>query len=97
MFILKLLLKIILFPLYLMVCFIRTWVELLSKIGCGIGGRGERSMGSIIIMYVCQKMCRCVAIAVGMSFIAFLISFASVAVGVVLDGVRDKIGGFLAS
>ena len=97
MFILKLLLKIILFPLYLMVCFIRTWVELLSKIGCVILGLLYFIMLAIIIMYVYHKMWGCVAIALGMSFIAFLISFASVAVGVVLDGVRDKIGGFLAS
>ncbi len=97
MYILKLLLKIILFPLYLMVCFIRTWVELLSKIGFVILGLFYLIMLAIIIMYVYHKMWGCVAIALGMSFIAFLISFASVAVGVVLDGVRDKIGGFLAS
>lgn len=90
MYILKLLLKIILFPLYLMVCFIRTWVELLSKIGCVILGVFYLIMLAIIIMYVCQKMWGCVAIAVGMSFIAFLISFASVAVGVVIDGIGDK-------
>ena len=71
MFILKLLLKIILFPLYLMVCFIRTWVELLSKIGCVILGLLYFIMLAIIIMYVYHKMWGCVAIALGMSFIAF--------------------------
>ena len=38
MFVLRLLVKIILFPIFLMVCFIRTWVELLSRVGCVILG-----------------------------------------------------------
>ena len=38
MFILKLLVKIILLPVFLMVCFVRTWVEVLSRIGCVILG-----------------------------------------------------------
>ncbi len=97
MFILKLFVKIILFPVFLMVCFIRTWVDLLSKIGCVILGLFYLIMLAIIIMYVSKQMWGAVAISVGMSFAAFLVSFAAVAVGMVLDGIGDKIGEFLAS
>ena len=38
MFILKLLLKIALFPMFLIMCFIKSWVGVLSKIGCVILG-----------------------------------------------------------
>ena len=38
MFILKMFVKLLLIPVFLMVCFIRTWVELLSRIGCVILG-----------------------------------------------------------
>jgi hypothetical protein len=38
-----------------------------------------------------------VMIALGMSFGAFLVSFSAVAVGMVLEGIGDKIGEFLAS
>lgn len=97
MFILKLLVKIMLFPVFLMVCFIRTWVDLLSKIGCVILGLFYLIMLAIIIMYVSKQMWGAVAISVGMSFGAFLVSFVAVAVGMVLDGIGDKIGEFLAS
>ena len=63
MFILKLLVKIILFPVFLMVCFIRTWVDLLSKIGCVILGLFYLIMLAIIIMYACQHMWGAVMIA----------------------------------
>lgn len=97
MFILKLLVKIILFPVFLMVCFVRTWTDLLAKIGCVILGLFYLIMLAIIIMYVSKHMWGAVAISVGMSFAAFLVSFAAVAVGMVLEGIGDKIGEFLAS
>ena len=52
MFIIKLLAKMIMFPVFLMVCFIRTWVGVLSKIGCVILGLFYIIMLAIIIMYV---------------------------------------------
>lgn len=97
MFILKLLLKAILLPVFLMVCFIRTWVEVLSRIGCVILGLFYLVMLAIIIMYVSKQMWGAVAISVGMSFGAFLISFAAVAVGMILEGIGDKISEILAS
>ncbi|WP_029319204.1 hypothetical protein [Butyrivibrio sp. AE3004] len=97
MFVLKLLLKIILLPVFLMVCFIRTWVELLSRIGCVILGLFYLAMLVIIIMYVSKQMWGAVAISVGMSFGAFLITFAAVAVGMALEGIGDKISEILAS
>ncbi len=54
-------------------------------------------MLAIIIMYVSKQMWGAVAISVGMSFAAFLVSFAAMAVGMVLEGIGDKIGEFLAS
>ena len=96
MFILKLLVKIILLPIFLMVCFIRTWVEVLSKIGCVILGVFYLVMLAIIIMYVSKQMWGAVAISVGMSFLAFLVSFSAVAVGMVLEGIGDKLSDFLA-
>jgi hypothetical protein len=97
MFILKLLLKAILLPVFLMVCFIKTWVEVLSRIGCVILGVFYLVMLVIIIMYVSKQMWGAVAISVGMSFGAFLISFSAVAVGMVLEGIGDKIGEIIAS
>lgn len=97
MFMIKLLAKIIVFPVFLMVCFIRTWVSILSKIGCVILGLFYLIMLAIIIMYACQHMWGCVMIALGMSFGAFLVSFSAVAVGMVLEGIGDKMGEFLAS
>lgn len=97
MFVLKLLLKIILLPVFLMVCFIRTWVELLSRIGCVILGLFYLAMLVIIIMYVSKQMWGAVAISVGMSFGAFLITFAVVAVGMALEGIGDKLSELLAS
>ncbi len=97
MFMIKLLAKIIMFPVFLMVCFIRTWVGVLSKIGCVILGLFYLIMLAIIIMYACQHMWECVMIALGMSFAAFLVSFSAVAVGMTLEGIGDKIGEFLAS
>lgn len=97
MFILKLLLKAILLPVFLMVCFIRTWVEVLSRIGCVILGLFYLVMLAIIIMYVSKQMWGAVAISVGMSFGAFLISFAAVTVGMALEEVGNKINEILTS
>lgn len=97
MFILKLLLKAILFPVFLIVCFIRTWVEVLSRIGCVILGLFYLVMLAIIIMYVSKQMWGAVAISVGMSFGAFLLSFAAVAVGMALEGIGDKLSEIMAS
>lgn len=97
MFMIKLLAKIIILPVFLMVCFIRTWVGVLSKIGCVILGLYYLIMLAIIIMYACQHMWGAVMIALGMSFGAFLGSFSAVAVGMVLEGIGDKIGEFLTS
>jgi hypothetical protein len=97
MFLLKLLLKVILLPVFLVVCFIRTWVEVLSRIGGVILGLFFLVMLVIIIMYISKQMWGAVAISVGMSFAAFLISFAAVAVGMALEGIGDKISEILAS
>ncbi len=97
MFMIKLLAKIIMFPVFLMVCFIRTWVGVLSKIGCVILGLFYLIMLAIIIMYACQHMWGAVMIALGMSFGAFLVSFSAVAVGMVLEGIGNKIGDFFVS
>ena len=97
MLILKLFAKIILFPIFLIVCFIRSWVDLLSKIGCVILGLFYLLMLVILIMYVLKKMWGAVAITVCISFGAFLITFAAVAVGMVLEEIGDKIGELLVS
>ncbi len=97
MFMIKLLAKIIMFPVFLMVCFIRTWVGVISKIGCVILGLFYLIMLAIIIMYACQHMWGAVMIALGMSFGAFLVSFSAVAVGMVLEGIGNKIGDFFVS
>lgn len=96
MFILKLVVKIIMFPIFLMVCFIRTWVELLSKVGCVILGLFYLFMLAFIIMYVSKQMWGAVAIAVAMSFGAFIITFAAVAVGMALESIGDKIGELMS-
>ena len=97
MFILKMLVKILLIPVFLMVCFIRTWVELLSRIGCVVLGLFYLLMLTIIIMYITKQMWGAVIISLAMSFGAFLITFAAVAVGMALEGIGDKISEWLAS
>ena len=97
MFILKMLVKILLIPVFLMVCFIRTWVELLSRIGCVILGLFYLLMLAIIIMYITEQMWGAVVLSVIISFGAFLITFAAVAVGMALEGIGDKISELLAS
>ena len=97
MFILKMLVKILLIPVFLMVCFIRTWVELLSRIGCVILGLFYLLMLAIIIMYITKQMWGAVVLSVIISFGAFLITFAAVAVGMALEGIGDKISEILAS
>ena len=97
MVLLKLLLKILLYPAYIGVCFIRMWVEMLAKIGCVILGLFYFVMLAIIIMYACKHMWGCVAISVGMSFAGFLISLATVAIGTMLEGIGAKLGDILAS
>ncbi len=97
MFILKFLFKVILLPVFLMICFIRTWVEVLSRIGCVILGIFYLVMFAIIIMYVSKQMWGAVAISVGMSLGAFLISFSAVAVGMALEGIGEKLSSLLAS
>ena len=96
MFVFKLLVKIIMCPIFLMVCFIRTWVELLSRIGCVILGLFYMIMLAIIIMYIGKQMWGAVAISVAMSFGAFLITFAAVAVGMALESIGDKIGELMS-
>jgi hypothetical protein len=96
MFILKMFAKILLVPMFLMVCFIRTWVELLSRIGCVILGLFYLLMLAIIIMYITKQMWGAVVLSVIISFGAFLITFAAVAVGMALEGIGDKISEILA-
>ncbi len=95
MFILKLLLKAILLPIFLMVCFVKTWAEVLSKIGCIILGLFYIVMLAIIIMYVSKQMWGAVVISVVMSFVAFMIAFSTMAAGMVLDKISDKISELL--
>lgn len=95
MFILKLLLKVLLLPVFLMVCFIRSWVEVLSRIGCVILGLFYLVMLAIIIMYVSKQMWGAVAISVGMSFVAFLISFSTTAIVMILDEIGNRISDIL--
>ena len=96
MFILKMFAKILLVPMFLMVCFIRTWVELLSRIGCVILGLFYLLMLAIIIMYITKQMWGAVVLSVIISFGAFLITFAAVAVGMAMEGIGDKISEILA-
>ena len=96
MYILKMFVKLLLIPVFLMVCFIRTWVELLSRIGCVILGLFYLLMLAIIIMYITKQMWGAVVLSVIISFGAFLITFAAVAVGMALEGIGDKISEILA-
>ena len=97
MFMLKLILKMLLLPVFIGVCFIKTWVEVLSKIGCVVLGVFYLAMLAIIVMYACKHMWGCVAISVAISFVGFMVSFAAVAIGTVIEGIGDRLGDILAS
>ncbi len=73
----------------------KKWVDVLSKIGCVILGIFYLIMLVIIIMYVNKQMWGAVAISVGMSFVAFMISFCTVAVGMALEKIGDKIANMI--
>ena len=97
MFILKLLLKIALLPIFLIMCFIKSWVGVLSKIGCLILGLFYLLMLVIIVMYISMKMWDAVIMGVVFSFAAFLVTFGAVAVGVAIEDITDKLSNILAS
>ena len=97
MMILKLLLKIVLFPVFLIMCFIKSWVGVLSKIGCVILGLFYLLMLVIIVMYISMKMWDAVIMGVVFSFAAFLVTFGAVAVGVAIEDITDKLSNILAS
>ena len=97
MMLLKLLLKVALFPLFLIMCFIKSWVGILSKIGCVILGLFYLLMLIIIVMYISMKMWDAVFMGVVFSFAAFLLTFGAVAVGVAIEDITDKLGNILAS
>ena len=97
MFILKLLVKIALFPVFLIMCFIKSWVGVLSKIGCVILGLFYLLMLIIIVMYISMKMWDAVFMGIAFSFAAFLVTFGVVAVGVAIEDITDKLSNILAS
>jgi hypothetical protein len=94
---LKLLMKVVLFPLFLIMCFIKSWVGVLSKIGCVILGLFYLLMLIIIVMYISMKMWDAVFMGVVFSFAAFLLTFGAVAVGVAIEDITDKLSNILAS
>ena len=97
MMILKFLLKIALFPVFLIMCFIKSWVGVLSKIGCVILGLFYLLMLVIIVMYISMKMWDAVIMGIAFSFAAFLVTFGAVAVGVAIEDITDKLSNILAS
>ena len=97
MHILKLLLKIVLFPVFLIMCFIKSWVGVLSKLGCVILGLFYLLMLVIIVMYISMKMWNAVIMGIAFSFAAFLLTFGAVAVGVAIEDITDKLSKILAS
>ena len=97
MLMLKLLLKISLFPVFLIMCFIKSWVVVLSRIGCVILGLFYLLMLAIIVMYIGMKMWDAVFMGVAFSFAGFLVTFGAVAVGATLDDITDKLGDILVS
>ncbi|RKM56813.1 hypothetical protein D6855_14185 [Butyrivibrio sp. CB08] len=97
MMLLKLLMKVVLFPLFLIMCFIKSWVGVLSKIGCVILGLFYLLMLIIIVMYISMKMWDAVFMGVVFSFAAFLLTFGAVAVGVAIEDITDKLSNILAS
>ena len=97
MMILKLLMKVVLFPLFLIMCFIKSWVGVLSKIGCVILDLFYLLMLIIIVMYISMKMWDAVFMGVVFSFAAFLLTFGAVAVGVAIEDITDKLSNILAS
>jgi hypothetical protein len=89
--------KVVLFPLFLIMCFIKSWVGVLSKIGCVILGLFYLLMLIIIVMYISMKMWDAVFMGVVFSFAAFLLTFGAVAVGVAIEDITDKLSNILAS
>ena len=96
MLILTILMKIILFPIYLVVCFAKTWMDLLAKIGCVLLGIFYLLMLCIIIMLICRHSWVQLGIAIGFSFVGFLESMSLVAAGTLLEAIGDKIGELIA-
>lgn len=96
MFILKMILKLLLLPVYLIVCFVKTWVDLLAKLGCIMLGLFYLLMLCIFIMLICQHQWVQLGIATAFSFAAFLASLLLVAAGTALDVIGDRIGDLIA-
>lgn len=97
MMIIKLFVKLILFPVFLIMCFIKTWAKVIARIGSMILGLIYLLMFIVIVFHFCRQEWTPMLFTIGMSFGLFLVSFCAVAVGVLLDNISDKLSKILAS
>lgn len=97
MIILKILAKIILFPIFLIMCFITTWVSILSKFGSFALGLFYLIMAFALIKTFSAHDWFGVGLYSAMSFMGFLVAFAIVAIEEACGGICDFLGKALAS
>lgn len=97
MMIIKLFAKIILFPVFLITCFIKTWAKVIARIGSMVLGMIYLLMFIVIAFHFCRQEWTPMLFTIGMSFGLFLVTFCAVAVGVLLDSISDKLSKILTS
>ena len=96
MVIIKLFAKIILFPVFLITCFIKTSAKVIARIGSMVLGLIYLMMLIVIAFHFCRQEWTPMLFTIGISFGLFLVTFCAVAVGV-LDSISDKLSKILAS
>lgn len=97
MLILKILGKIILFPIFLIMCFIRIWVMLLSRVGVFAIALFYMLMAVLLIIQLVSQNWFGVGLAIGVSFVAFLPAFAMAAIDTLFEDICSYLGGVLVS
>ncbi len=97
MIILKLFLKVLLLPVYLIVTFVAFMVNFASSMASVVVGLYFFFMILMIIWFGYNHNWFGVGLSIGVSFVGFLISFAAVAINEILMLLSEKIGEVLMS
>jgi hypothetical protein len=97
MFILKLLIKVILLPVFLLSCFISSWAGLLSKVSGFILGLFNLLLLMILIMYLSRHDWPQAAITGLIAFVAFMISFSASFLEIVMELITKKLSNIIFS
>lgn len=91
MFAVKLLLKLVLFPVWLILTFLSVFTALISKIGNFVMGIFYLYIFIVACMVIAEHEWLQLAIVMGISFVIFLVHFGALAAFVLFASAKDKL------